>query len=134
MKEGPKEDARHAEYAVLHRLGDEGVHGAGDARRDAGVQLESAGLPSALVSLDAETGDVLQTQQTMWFAEGGAVSVTTTYSNYREVAVMRVPHRYTESTEMSGRTIEHGERVEVGVTLAPDTFALPPSTASGRGR
>ena len=81
-----------------------------------------------------ESADGLKTQQTMWFAEGGAVSVTTTNSNYHEVAVMRVVHCYTESTEISGRTIDHGERVEVGVTLAPDTFALPPSTASGRGR
>ena len=32
MKEGPKEDARHAEYAVLYRLGDESVYG--DAHRD----------------------------------------------------------------------------------------------------
>ncbi len=90
------------------------------------VKLESAGLPPALVSLDAETGDVLQTQQTMWIPGAGAIPVTTTYSDYREVRGMRVPHRCTESTEMVGRTIYEVERVEVGVELAPDTFTLEP--------
>jgi CubicO group peptidase (beta-lactamase class C family) len=33
-----------------------------------------------------------------------------------------------------GRTIFQVECVEVGVELAPDTFALRPSTASGRGK
>jgi CubicO group peptidase (beta-lactamase class C family) len=101
------------------------------------VRLESAGLPPALVSLDAETGDVLQTQQTMWSVEAGvavAMPVTTTYSDYREVGGMRMPHRYIESTEMGGRMIFQVERVEVGVELAPDTFRLQPSTESGRGK
>ena len=101
------------------------------------VRLESAGLPPALVSLDAETGDVLQTQQTMWFAEAGvavAMPVTTTYSDYREVGGMRLPDRCIESTEMGGRMIFQVERVEVGVELAPDTFTLQPSTGAGRGQ
>ena len=59
---------------------------------------------------------------------------TTTYSDYREVGGMRVPHRYIESTEMGGRTIFQVERVEVGVELAPDTFTLQPLTVSGGGR
>ena len=96
------------------------------------VRLESAGLPPALVSLDAETGDVLQTQQAMWVPEAGAIPTTTTYSDYREVGGMRVPHRYIESTEMGGRMIFQAERVEVGVELAPGTFTLQPSTESDR--
>ena len=105
-------------------------------RKVYGVQLESAGLPPMLVAVDAETGDVLQTQQTMWSAEAVAVAIpiTTTYSDYREVGGMRVPHRYITSNEMAGRTIFQVERVEVGVELAPDTFTLQPSTASGRGK
>jgi CubicO group peptidase (beta-lactamase class C family) len=98
------------------------------------VRLDSGGLPPVLVSLDAETGDVLQTQQAMWVPEAGAMPTTTTYSDYREVGGMRVPHRYIESTEMGGRMIFQAERVEVGVELAPDTFTLQSSTASGRGR
>jgi CubicO group peptidase (beta-lactamase class C family) len=101
------------------------------------VRLESAGLPPALVSLDAETGDVLQTHQTMWSVDAGvavAMPVTTTYSDYRDVSGMRMPHRYMESTEMGGRMIFQVDRVEVGVDLAPDTFTLQPSTASGRGK
>ena len=35
-------------------------------RKVYGIQLESAGLPPVLVAVDAETGDVLQTQQTLW--------------------------------------------------------------------
>ena len=103
-------------------------------RKVYGVQLESAGLPPMRVSLDAETGDVLQTQQAMWFPEAGAIPFTTTYSDYREVGGMRVPHHYIVSTEMAGRTIFQVERVEVGVELAPDTFALELSTESGRGK
>ena len=101
-------------------------------RKVYGVQLESAGLPPMRVSLDAETGDVLQTQQAMWIPEAGAIPTTTTYSDYREVGGMRVPHRYIESTEIGGRMIFQVERVEVGVELAPDTFTLRPSTESGR--
>jgi hypothetical protein len=56
------------------------------------------------------------------------------YSDYHEAAVMRVRHRHTESTEISGRTIRQGEHVAVGVTLAPDIFTLPPSTESRRGK
>lgn len=102
-------------------------------RKVYGVQLESAGLPPMRVTVDAETGDVLQAQQAMWIPEAGAIPITTTYSDYREVGGLRVPHRYVESTEMGGRTIYQVERVEVGAELAPDTFALQPSTASGRG-
>jgi hypothetical protein len=87
-----------------------------------------------LVSLDTETGDVLQTQRSMWVPEAGAIPITATYSDYREVAGMRVPHRYIESTEMAGPAIYQVERVEVGAQLAPDTFTLQPSTASGRGK
>ena len=96
------------------------------------VRLESAGLPPALVSLDAETGDLLQTQQAMWVPEAGAIPTTTTYSDYREVGGMRVPHRYIESTEMGGRMIFQAERVEVGVELPPATFTVQPSTESDR--
>ena len=101
-------------------------------RKVYGVQLESAGLPPTLVAVDAETGDVLQDRRTMSFAEAGAMPVTTTYSDYRDVGGMRVPHRYVESNDLIGRTIYEVERVEVGVELAPDTFTLQPSTEPGR--
>ena len=101
-------------------------------RKVYGVQLESAGLPPMRVTLDAETGDVLQTQQAMWSPEAGAIPTTTTYSDYREVGGMRVPHRCIESTEIGGRMIVQVERAEVGVELAPDTFTIQPSTGSGR--
>ena len=93
-------------------------------RKVYGIQLESAGLPPVRVAVDAETGDVLQTQQTMWSAVAGALPITTTYSDYREVDGMRLPHRYIESTEFLGRAIYQVERVEVGVTLAPEIFTL----------
>jgi hypothetical protein len=86
-----------------------------------------------LVTLDAKTGDVLQTQQTLWAGELGAMPTTTTYSDYREVGGLRVPHRYVKSSDALGRTIYQVERVEVGVELAPDTFTLPAPT-SGQGR
>ena len=105
-----------------------------DGRKVYGVQLESAGLPPMRVSLDVDTGDVLQTQQAMWVAEAGAIPTTTTYSDYREVGGMRVPHRYMESTEIGGRTIFQVERVEVGVQLAPDTFTLQPLHRVGSGK
>jgi hypothetical protein len=103
-------------------------------RKVYGLQLESAGLPPTLVAVDAETGDVLQTRRTMSFAEAGAMAVTTMYSDYRDVGGMRVPHRYVESNDLIGRTIYEVERVEVGVTLAPDIFTLQAFTGSGGGR
>jgi hypothetical protein len=99
-------------------------------RKVYGIQLESAGLPPMLVAVDAETGDVLETRQTMTSAEAGTIPITTTYSDYREVGGMRVPHRYIASTDMAGRTIFQVERVEVNVELPPETFTLGPFTAS----
>ena len=99
-------------------------------RRVYGIQLDSAGLPPVLVTLDAETGDVIQTQQTLWSGELGAIPTTTAYSDYREVGGLRVPHRYIESNDFMGRAIYVVERVEVGVELAPDTFTLGSFTAS----
>ena len=100
-------------------------------RKVYGIQLESAGLPPTLVAVDAETGDVLQDRRTMSFAEAGAMTVTTTYSDYRDIGGMRVPHRYVESNDLIGRAIYEVERVEVGVTLAPEIFTLQALTASG---
>jgi hypothetical protein len=103
-------------------------------RKFYGVQLESAGLPPMRVSVDAETGDVLQTQQAMWVPEAGAMPVTTTYSDYRDVGGRRVPHRYVESNDQIGRTIYEVERVQVGVKLPAEIFTLQASTASSRER
>ena len=95
-------------------------------RRICVVQLESAGLAPALVSVDAETGDVLQDQRTLSLGEAGAMPVTTTYSDYRDVGGMRWPHHYVESNDLLGRTIYQVERVDVGVELDPDVFTLQP--------
>ena len=65
------------------------------------------------------------------FSEGGPIVGTATYSDYREVGGMRVPHNYVESNEMTGRAIYQVERVEVGVELPTDTFTLQPSTTPG---
>jgi hypothetical protein len=94
------------------------------------VRLESAGLPATMVSVDAETGDVLRDQRSLVFPGVGAIPVTTTYADYRVVSGMRVPYRYVESTEMTGRAIFQVENVEVGVELDPDIFTLQPPTAA----
>ena len=68
-------------------------------RKVYGIQLESAGLPPTLVAVDAETGDVLQTRAgDRGSGEAGAIPTTTTYSDYRDVNGMRVPHRYVRPT------------------------------------
>jgi len=103
-------------------------------RKVYGIQLESAGLPPTLVAVDAETGDVLHDRRTMSFAEAGAMTVTTTYSDYRDIGGMRVPHRYVESNNLIGRSVYEVERVEVGVTLAPELFSLEALAAAGGGR
>jgi hypothetical protein len=103
--------------------------GAMGGRKVYGIQLESAGLPPTLVWVDAETSDVLQTRQTTASGEFGALPITTTYSDYREVGGMRVPHSYIESNEMTGRAIYQVERVEVNVEFPPDTFTLGATSA-----
>ena len=100
--------------------------GALDGRKIYLVRLESAGLAPTMVSVDAETGDVLQDQRTLAFPGVGNVPTTTTYADYRVVGGMRVPYRYVESNEQSGRTIYQVERVEIGVVLNPRTFILQP--------
>lgn len=103
-------------------------------RRIYAVQLESAGLPPAMVSLDVETGDVLQVEQPTWFPEIGAIPTTTTYSDYREVGGMRVPHRYVAAPEIGGGATFQVERVQVGVKPGPDTFKVQSSIKRGSGR
>jgi len=96
-----------------------------DGRKIYVVQLESAGLPPTLVSVDAETGDLPQIQQT-WMGAGGAMPMTTTFADYRAVGGMRVPYRSVETSEMTGSKIYEVERVEIGVELNPDVFTLQP--------
>jgi hypothetical protein len=62
------------------------------------------------------------------------VNLATLLSDYRDVAGMRVPHRYIASTDVAGRTIFQVERVEVNVEPPPDSFTLEPSTSPGSGR
>jgi hypothetical protein len=88
------------------------------------VRLESAGLPPVIVSVDAETGDVLHEQRTVAIPGGGGLPMTTTYSDYRDVRGIRVPYRYVESNEQTGRTIYQVESVDVSVALDPDIFTL----------
>jgi hypothetical protein len=90
------------------------------------VQLESAGLPPTQVSVDAETGDVLQVQRTLMVPGVGAMPFATLYSDYRDVSGMRVAHKTIETTEQTGHTIYEVERVEIGVELKPDVFTLQP--------
>ena len=60
-------------------------------RKVYGIQLESAGLPTALVIVDAETVDVLQDRRTMSFAEAGAMTVTTRIGLSRHRRDARAP-------------------------------------------
>lgn len=95
-----------------------------DGRKVYVVQLDSAGLPPALVSVDAQTGDILQVQQKIVSAAGMLPS-TTRYSDYREVGGQRVPHHMTQ-TDM-GTWIFEVERVEIGVEPPRGTFERPRS-------
>ena len=56
-------------------------------------------------------------------AEAGAIVVTTTTSDYRDVGGCVCLSKYVESTDLIGRTVYEVERVELGVTLAPEIHA-----------
>jgi hypothetical protein len=103
-----------------------------EGRRIYVVRLESAGLPPIVVSVDAPTGDVLREQRTVAIPVGGGLPITTTYSDYRDLRGTRVPYRYVESNEQTGRTIYQVESVDVGVRLDPDIFTLQRPMPSGR--
>lgn len=90
------------------------------------VRLESAGLPPMMLSVDAETGDVLEDRRTMVIPGLGGLPVTTTYADYRDVGGMRIPFRSVESNEQTGRTIYEIESVEVNVDVDPERFILRP--------
>lgn len=117
-------------YDAVHVVGAGQLGG----RKTYAVRLESAGLPAALVSLDAETGDVLRVEQPMWFPEVGAIPTIITYSDYREADGVRVPHRCVTAPEIEGLTIFQVERVEMAVPLPPDVFKVRPPTPSVTGR
>ena len=69
-------------------------------RKVYGVQLESAGLPPMLVSRGRGDRRRAPDAADDVVPEAGAMPITTTYSDYREVGGMRVPHRYVESNDL----------------------------------
>jgi hypothetical protein len=97
-----------------------------DGRRIYVVRLQSDALPPALVSVDAETGDVLRDQRAISTPGGGATPITTTYGDYRNVGGMLVPHRTVTTMEGAGRIVFEVEQVETGVKPDSGTFTLRP--------
>jgi hypothetical protein len=129
--------ARHGHPSVLfgdwRRYFDEvRVVRAGDraGRRVYYMRLSSKDLPPVSLAIDAETGDIVESQQTVVIPNVASLPMTTTYEDYRDVEGARLPFRSVESNEQTGRTIYEVERVEVNVAVKPDAFARPSDTGA----
>ncbi len=72
--------------------------------------------------VDAENGDVLRTQ-TIYLAVTSDVSVETTYEDFRVVAGLRIPHRTTASTKMTGDAVQEIKEIKTQQELPEDLFA-----------
>ncbi len=92
-----------------------------EGRKTIQVKLVVGDAPAHSVELDAESGDLLRSSTTRL---GGKVQVPvkTTYSDYREVNGLRLPHRVVSSNPFSGRTILVTESIDFGVPIDDGVF------------
>ena len=90
------------------------------------VKLAQEDLPAIKLSVDAETGDVLKVDNTVVLPGLGALPITTVNEDFRNVHGMRIPYRYVDSNEQTGRTVYDVEKVEINLDLAEDAFVRQP--------
>ena len=100
-------------------------HGELDGRPTLEVHLLDGDLPPAVLDLDPETGDVLRWREAAILPNVGQLLVTTLFSDYRDVAGLRVPHRMVVENPESGRLVLDVESLETGVEVPPAVFAPP---------
>jgi hypothetical protein len=90
------------------------------------VRLKQGDLPAWMAHVDAETGDLLRVDSSQLAPGLGAVPQTAFLEDHRDVEGLRLPHRVTTESVVSGRVVVTFTGVEVRLAV-PDTTWGPPA-------
>lgn len=97
-----------------------------DGRACWAVRLHQGELPPATVFVDAETGDILREVGPGAASGPGAVVTSTTFSDFRLVGDLRVPHVVVTSNASSGTLRAKMESIETQREIDEGLFLLRP--------
>lgn len=86
------------------------------------MAMRRGDLPRVTAYVDAETGDVVRTDELALIGGGLMIPVTSTYEDFREVAGLRIPFTTTSWTEQSGSVVISIGASEVDVDAEDDWF------------
>jgi hypothetical protein len=98
-----------------------------DGRAIYTVKLQQGDLPATKLSVDAQTGDVLQVENTILIPGLGGMPVITRNKDFHDLHGMRVAYHSQESNEQTGRTVYEIEEFEINIDLPNDFFTLKPA-------
>ena len=87
------------------------------------LRLKKEGIASRTYSVDAELGDVVQMKMRA-IENSIRFPVMITYSDFKSISGIRMPHRVEVENPMSGRTVLTIDKVETGLELSKETFEL----------
>jgi hypothetical protein len=100
-----------------------------DERNDKKVfvlQMSGKEVPPVRAVVDAQTGDLLQSQTSILrFGSVVQLPETTVYEDYREVHGMRIPFRIIYDNNYSGRTVLEIEQIETNLKRRDTYFRIP---------
>jgi len=98
-----------------------------DGRAIYTVKLQQGDLPATKLSVDAQTGDVLQVESTILIPRLSGMPVITRNKDFHDLHGMRVAYHSQESNEQTGRTVYEIEEFEINIDLPNDFFTLKPA-------
>jgi len=100
-----------------------------DERNDKKVfvlQMSGKEVPPVRAVVDAQTGDLLQSQTSVLrFGTVMQLPETTVYEDYREVHGLRIPFRIVTNNNYSGRTELEIEQIEINLKRRDSYFRIP---------
>ncbi len=100
-----------------------------DERNDKKVfilQMSGKEVPPVTAVVDAQTGDLLQSQTSILrFGSDIRLPETTVYEDYRELHGLRIPFRIVTNNNYSGRTVLEIEHIETNLKREDTYFRIP---------
>ena len=99
-----------------------------DGRKVYVLKLQRGEVPPVTVYVDADTGDLLQSETIVLGLGGIGTPVVNRYEDYRETHGIRIPFRIVYSDEETGRTVIQYDTIEANVEVNDDIFTLSPPT------
>lgn len=97
-----------------------------DGRDAVVVQMDAGELPPYKVTVDAETGDVLQVHHLTKLEHGALLPTTTRFEDYRRVGGVRMPFRMVTRNDPEGQIVVELDSMEPLPENASDPFPRKP--------